>query len=76
MYAMDAVKQAANRAGLTLYRVSLDMGKTRQYVNNIITRGSVPQADTLARMLDICGYSLCAIPKDKVPEDALIISYK
>ena len=73
MYAMDAVKEAAGNAGISLYRVSLDMGKSRQYVNSVITRGSTPQADTLARMLDVCGYKLVAVPGDNVPSDALVI---
>lgn len=74
MYAMDALKQAATNAGISLYRISLDIGKSRQYVNSMITRGSTPQCDTMARMLDVCGYGLYAIPYKDAPTDALQIT--
>ena len=74
MYAMDALKQAANKAGISLYRISIDIGKSRQYVNSMITRGSTPQCDTMARMLDVCGFGLYAIPYEDAPKDAIQIT--
>lgn len=49
------------------------MGKTSGYVANGASRGSVPQADTLAAMLAVCGFSLVAMPSDEVPPSALVI---
>lgn len=73
MYAMDALKIAAERTGTTLYRISVDIGKSRQYANSVITRGSNPQCDTMSKMLNVCGYGLFAMPLDKVPKEALRI---
>lgn len=74
MYAMNALKQAAQNKGIPLDAIGQTMGKTRQYVSNTITRGSTPKADTLARMLDVCGYGLYAIPYEQAPKDALRIT--
>lgn len=49
------------------------MGKSRQYVNNTITRGSCPKADTLANMLAVCEYNLCALPIEETPSNALLL---
>ncbi len=76
MYAMETVKQAAKNAGLSMDAIGLNMGLSRQYVSNTIARGSTPKADTLAKMLDVCGYGLYAMPKDKAPKDALQITPK
>lgn len=73
MYAMYALREAAARAGVSLYRISLDTGHSRQYVNATITKGSTPQCDTMARMLGVCGYSLVAIPTDKLTDDCIVI---
>lgn len=74
MYAMDAVKQAANNKGIALRQIGLSMGNSAQYINATITQGSTPKADTLARMLDVCGYGLYAIPYEQAPKDALQIT--
>ena len=76
MYAMDALKQAAENSGKSLYAISLGIGKSRQYVNSVITRGSTPQCDTMARMLETCGYGLYCMPIGKAPKDALQITYE
>lgn len=73
---METVKQAAKNAGLSMDAIGLNMGLSRQYVSNTIARGSTPKADTLAKMLDVCGYGLYAMPKDKAPKDALQITPK
>ncbi len=76
MYAMDVLKQAAKDKGIPLGHIGVSMGKARTYVNTTISKGTTPQADTLARMLDACGYGLYAMPKDKAPKDALQITPK
>lgn len=73
MYAMDAVKKAAENSGVSLYAVSVGMGRARQFVNSTITNGATPRADTLARMLEQASYTLCAVPSDDVPPNALVI---
>ncbi|MEG2025140.1 MAG: hypothetical protein RRZ85_06290 [Gordonibacter sp.] len=49
------------------------MDKPDSYVSSAISRGSVPRCDTMARMADVCGYSLALVPRDAVPPDALVI---
>ena len=76
MYAMQIVREAAKASGKTLSQIGVEMGKSRQYVNAIETRGSTPNANTLAQMLDVCGWSLCALPNEQVPEAALVVDAK
>lgn len=73
MDAMLAVREIANSRGVALRRIGITMGKSGQYVNVLISQGSSPRCNTMSKMLDVCDYALCAIPKDKVPEDAIII---
>lgn len=73
MKAIEAVKQAAKEAGIPLYRVGLDMGMSKQYMSATVTRGSTPKADTLARMLETCDYTLCAVPNELVTDSMLVI---
>ena len=73
MYAMDIVKQIAEQQGIPITRVGVEMGKSRQYVHGLMQHGSTPRCDTMARMLDVCGYALVAVPRDSVPSDALVI---
>ena len=73
MKAIEAVKEAANRSGVSLYAVSKAMGKDGNYMSAYMWRGSTPQADTLAAMLDACGYDLVAVPKGEAPGCALAI---
>ena len=73
MEALEAVKECAKRAGKPVYCVGLDMGKSKNYMSQTISRGSTPKADTLAKMLGVCGHSLVAIPSDKVTGDMLVI---
>ena len=71
MKAIDAVKSAAASAGVPTTHIGRAMGKRDNYVSAVASRGSTPQA--LAAMLDVCGYSLAAIPHTDLPESALVI---
>lgn len=73
MKAYEAVRQAAMKKGVPLSHIGAAMGKTPSYVNSGITRGSTPQADTLATMLGVCGYALAAVPLEDMPPSALKI---
>ena len=74
MDAMDALKQAANNAGIPLMHIGRKMGVADNYVNKTIARGSVPKCDTMARMLGVCGYVLAAIPNNDIPNNAIVIT--
>lgn len=73
MDAFGAVKAAAAESGLSMYSVSKALGKNTGYMATAISRGSSPRSDTLASMANACGYSLCLVPSDAVPESAFVI---
>lgn len=76
MYAMDALKEAAKRQGIPTTHIGRKMGLSDNYVSKISSRGSTPQCDTMARMLDVCGYGLYCIPLDDAPNDAIQITFE
>lgn len=73
MNAYEAVKRAAENKGISTNSIGRALGRADSYVASGATRGSTPKADTLAAMLDVCGYKLAAMPSDDVPGSALVI---
>ena len=73
MYAMDTVKVAAKEAGVGLTHIGVLLGKSRQYVNSAISSHTQPNASRLSSMLRVCGYELCAVRKDDVTDDMMVI---
>ena len=68
-HALVAMLEAS---GLSSYRVSVGLGRHSSYVSTMLRRGSVPSADLLARMADVCGYDLRLVPRNGAG-DALTI---
>lgn len=73
MDALDALKEAAARSGVPLRQIGRELGKPDNYVNNSISRGSVPRCDTMAKMAEVCGHSLALVPDGDLPDSALKI---
>lgn len=73
MQAIEAIKTAAARAGVPVTHIGPAMGKRANYVSSIASRGSSPQCDTAAAMLQACGYALAAVPADELTSSALVI---
>lgn len=73
MDAFSAVKEAAYLTDTRITDIGPAMGKAANYVSNGASRGSSPQCDTAAAMLQVCGYTLCALPDGEVPAGALVI---
>lgn len=73
MNSYEAIEIAAANAGLSTNKVSRAIGKADSYISASKTRGSTPQANNLAAMLEVCGYKLAAIPSDDLPDTALVI---
>lgn len=69
----QVIREAASISGNSLRSVSSSMGKSANYIGSTLNQGSTPKADTLASMLEPCGYSLAAIPKEDLPNSALVI---
>jgi len=47
-------------SGLPKVKISESLGKRRNYVNTIMTKATVPQTDTFAKIADSCGWDLLA----------------
>ncbi len=73
MDALDAIRLAAESADIRLSAIGPSLGKSSNYFSATATRGTDPSAGNAARMLGVCGWSLCAVPSDQVPAAALII---
>lgn len=73
MKALQAVQKIAGSINKSMYQLSLDLGKKGQYMGSLINRDSTPSASNLAKMLEACGYVLCAVPSYDVPKNAIII---
>lgn len=73
MEAFEALRIASGKADIPDYKIGPSMGKPASYVSNGRTRGSSPRCNTMAAMLEVCGYSLAAIPKTDIPDTALVI---
>lgn len=69
----DAVYRVAGIRDMTVEGVSLKMGHSSAYIASAVSRGSLPKVDTAGRILDACDFKLCAIPKDRIPDDAIVI---
>lgn len=69
----DVVYKLAGDKQLSIENLSLSLGKTSRYIGGAKSRGSLPKVDNAAMILDALDYTLCAIPKGKVPKDAIII---
>lgn len=65
--------EAASREGVSVSQVGETLGKSRAYVASGKQRGSDPSTANAAAMLGACGWTLCALPADKVPPDALTL---
>lgn len=51
----DAIRVAAERGGVGLNELSRRVGRSGGYVTGMLSRGSVPRADTLALLARACG---------------------
>lgn len=73
MNTSDLIRRVVAEAGVSMIGASRAMGKNDNYFASVVARGSTPKADTLAAMLDACGYTLAAIPHGDVPASALVV---
>ena len=56
----EAIRQAARQIG-GITAASKAMGRDQNYIAGMLSRGSVPKADTLARIASVCGYRLVLV---------------
>ena len=73
MDAQSAWKRAARDSDKSMRSVSLEMGRSENFISTTFGKKSTPKVDTFAAMLAPCGYILAAIPKSDVPPSAIVI---
>lgn len=77
MKAQDAVRKAISSAGKSQSGVSKSVGKTRNYVNALVTQadntGGSLGCDTVAGIASACDYALVLLPKGTEPPGSLVI---
>ena len=70
----EVLYAAANNSGVNTTDIGPKLGLSRAYVAS----GKATKTDTgvsnAARLLGVCGYALCAVPENNIPDDALVIS--
>lgn len=69
----DIVTEAAAAKGITEDRIGIEMGHSSSYISAAKYRGSLPKVDNAARILDVCGYALCAVPRGHEPESSMTL---
>ena len=71
---VEAVRHMLSTSGLTVRAAGAALHRAPTYLSNILTRGSTPRADVLARVASVCGYSLVLIPSnEQAPRGSLVI---
>ena len=57
---MKVLAEILEREGISTVQASRMYGKHKSYITSLLSRGTVPKADTLAGILDAIGYDLIA----------------
>lgn len=66
MKADEAISQMCCIAQMGTVAVSEEIGRNRSHMSNMLSRGSTPQADTLARIAKACGYELQLVGRGEI----------
>lgn len=73
MDSCEAMREIVGRSGMSYRAVSEAMGHYPTWLSSTLHKDVSSKADTLARLCDVCGYSLAAMPRADVPEGAIVI---
>ena len=71
----DIVYALAQKNSTSIENLSLKLGRGPNYICGAKSRGSLPKVDNAAMIVDACGYTLCVVPSDNVPEDAITVDW-
>ena len=63
----------ADKVGIPTTQIGPKLGFSREYVANNKSKRINPSLTVAARILDVCGYALCALPKTDIPENAYLL---
>lgn len=58
MQSEDIVREVVSDSGKSMYRVSLDMGKSKLYMAQVVHAGRLPTIRTMAEICDATGHDL------------------
>lgn len=58
MQSEDIVREVVSDSGKSMYRVSLDMGKSRLYIAQVVHARRLPTIRTMAEICDATGHDL------------------
>lgn len=72
MKAIMVVDAVAKMEGVRHQDINAALGKSRGYFGATKTRGSTPRCDIIAKMLEVCGWRLVAVPAKDVPKSAIV----
>ena len=68
-----ALYTAADNVGVNTTEIGPKLGMSRGYIAAAKAKDASPSVSNAARFLGVCGYALCAVPDDEIPEHALVI---
>jgi len=54
----DVLPTLVKSSGKSMYSMSIELGRSRNYVAQLIQNKSASQVDTVAAIADVCGYDL------------------
>ena len=64
----------ASMENIPTTKVSEKAGLTRAFIASSKTQNVTPNIRTVVRLLDACGYALCAVKKDNITSDCFVIA--
>lgn len=73
MQGIYAVRQLADSSGRSRRALSVELGKTPNYLSSLIGQGCSPTTETLAQLCNALGYRLAIVKADSLPDDSMII---
>ena len=69
----NAMRTVVRESGLSMRRVSELMGRSSSWLGATLQRPGSSEAATVARLASVCGYKLALVPRDSVPDSAIVI---
>lgn len=71
---IEALYEVSKRTGTPVTQIGLRIGTGREYVSRMKRNNTDPGTANAARLLDACGWAIAVMPKDEVPDCALVIT--
>lgn len=69
----DAIKKMIRTSGKTQDGVSVELGKSKNWLSATFAAASDSKASTVAALCSKCGYALALVPRDDLPGTAIEI---